>query len=49
MLMRKTVVIIPLRYTIRVIHTHPYICDKKKACPEKSWPLLTYEKHQFQI
>jgi hypothetical protein len=22
---------------------------KKKACPEKGWPLLTYEKHQFQI
>jgi hypothetical protein len=22
---------------------------KKKACPKKSRPLLTYEKHQFQI
>ncbi|GEM_PF-5954886 len=22
---------------------------KKKACPEKSRPLLTYEKHQLQI
>jgi len=23
-------------------------CDMKKACPKKSWPLLTYEKHQIK-
>jgi hypothetical protein len=22
--------------------------DKKKACPKKDWPLLTYEKHLFK-
>jgi hypothetical protein len=22
--------------------------EKKKACPKKSWPLLTYEKHQHK-
>ena len=25
------------------------ICDKRKARPKKSRPLLTYEKHQIQI
>jgi hypothetical protein len=31
------------------MRAYPERLLRKKACPKKGWPLLTYEKHQIQI